>query len=247
MRKLTGVTGIVAFVVCVPLLGMLLIKPDPGIRPDPDDDTSVINECFEVSVREENGIFYYKPEILTGILMYCVIPEEAAFTSSEDYIVKMDEVYDPEQEYLKALAIVCRSCIVAAWEAEQCPEVLDYDAMQFGARDFYRIIQADAIYTKIFSNTTSLPHSGMTPGGSDNRLNEIKQAVDATKGAVITRDGKVMAAPFFTTTPSGMLVGEAGDGVGFSLNFAYETAVSGMGFYEILKYFYDDIGVIIYE
>lgn len=94
MRKLTGVTGIVAFVVCVPLLGMLLIKPDPGIRPDPDDDTSVINECFEVSVREENGIFYYKPEILTGILMYCVIPEEAAFTSSEDYIVKMDEVYD---------------------------------------------------------------------------------------------------------------------------------------------------------
>lgn len=44
-----------------------------------------------------------------------------------------------------------------------------------------------------------------------------------------------------------MLVGEAGDGVGFSLNFAYETAVSGMGFYEILKYFYDDIGVIIYE
>lgn len=91
---------------------------------------------------------------------------------------------------------MCRSCIVAAWEAEQCPEVLDYDAMQFGARDFYRIIQADAIYTKIFSNTTSLPHSGMTPGGSDNRLNEIKQAVDATKGAVITRDGKVMAAPF---------------------------------------------------
>ena len=84
-------------------------------------------------------------------------------------------------------------------------------------------------------------------GGRDNRFNEIGQAVDATKGAVITRDGKVMTAPFFTTTPSGMLVGEAGNGVGFSLNFAYEMAVSGMGFYEILKYFYGDIRVIIYE
>ena len=235
MRKLTGVTGVIAFAVCVPLLGMLLIKPDQRIREEPDDDTSVIDESFEISVREENGIFYYKPEILTGILMYCVIPEDTAFTSSEDYIVRMDEVYDPEQEFLKALSIVCRSCIVAAWEAEQRPEVLDYDAMQFGVQDFYRVIQADAVYTKVFSN------------GSDNRFNEIKQAVDATKGAVITRDGKVMAAPFFTTTPSGMLVGEAGDGVGFSLNFAYEMAVSGMGFYEILKYFYDDIGVIIYE
>lgn len=239
MRKLTGV---LAFVVCVPLIGMLLVKPDHRIIEEEDDDTSVINESFEISVREENGIFYYRPEVLTGVLMYCVIPEETAFTSSEDYIVKMDEVYDPEQEYLKALAIVCRSCIVSAWEAEQCPGVLDYDTMQFGARDFYKIIQTDAVYTKVFSNAVLMPF-----GGSDNRLNEIKQAVDATKGAVITRDGKVLAAPFFTTSPSGMLVGEAGNGVGFSLNFAYDMAVSGMGFYEILKYFYDDIGVIIYE
>lgn len=84
-------------------------------------------------------------------------------------------------------------------------------------------------------------------GDKDNRLNEIRQAVEATKGAVITRDGDVIAAPFFTTAPSGMLVGEAGEGLGFSLNFAYDMAVSGMGFYEILKYFYGDIRVIIYE
>ncbi len=239
MRKLTGV---IAFIVCVPLIGMLLIKPDKHNQKEQEDDTSVIDESFEISVKEDNGTFYYKPETLTGFLMYSVIPEDTEFTSSEDYIVKMDQVYDPEQEYLKALAIVCRSCIVSAWEAEQWPEVLDYDTMQFGAGDFYRIIQTDTVYTKVFSNMDSLPF-----GGRDNRFNEIGQAVDATKGAVITRDGKVMTAPFFTTTPSGMLVGEAGNGVGFSLNFAYEMAVSGMGFYEILKYFYGDIRVIIYE
>ena len=44
-----------------------------------------------------------------------------------------------------------------------------------------------------------------------------------------------------------MLVGEAGAGEGFSLNYAYELAVSGMNFYELLKYFYEDIRVIIYE
>lgn len=242
-------TGVMAFIVCVPLIGMLLIKPDKHIWKEGEDDTSVINESFEISVKEENGIFYYKPETLTGLLMYRAIPEDTAFSSSEDYIVKSDEVYyDPEQEYLKALAVVCRSSVVSAWETEQRPAVLDYNVMQFEAGGLYRIIQGNAVYTKVLSNSDALSGSSMLSFDNENvKLNEIKRAVDATKGAVITRDGKVMTAPFFTTSPSGMLVGEAGDGVGFSLNYAYELAVSGMSFYEILKYFYDDIRVIIYE
>lgn len=40
---------------------------------------------------------------------------------------------------------------------------------------------------------------------------------------------------------------EAGDQVGFSLNYAYVLAAQGMDFYEILKYFYGDIRVNIYE
>ena len=44
-----------------------------------------------------------------------------------------------------------------------------------------------------------------------------------------------------------MLVSEAGNGVGFSLNYAYELAVQGMNFYEILKFFFDDFRVTIYE
>ncbi len=239
MRMLTGV---IIFIICAPLIGTWFIKPDKSDREEQESDTSVINECFEISVREENGTFYYKPETLTGLLMYRAIPEDAAFTSSEDYIVRFDEVYDPEQEYLKALAIVCRSCVVAAWEQAQRPEVLDYGTMKLEAQELHRIIQTDAVYLKVPPDANAL-----LCGGKDVKLKEIWQAVDATKGAVITREGMVMAAPFFTTTSSDMLVGEAGAGEGFSLNYAYELAVSGMNFYELLKYFYEDIRVIIYE
>lgn len=239
MRKLAGV---IAFIVCVPLIGMLLVKPDKRIWKQKEDDTSVVDESFGISVREDIGTFYYRPERLTGLVMYRMIPEDTTFSESEDYIVVTDDVYDPEQEYLKALAIVCRSCIVSAWEDEQCPDCLDYDTMQLGAGDFYKIVQCDAVHTRVLTYNNVLLNDSRK-----NMMNEIEQAVDATKGAVITRDGKVMTAPFFTTTPSDMLVREAGDGIGFSLNYAYELAVSGMNFYEILRYFYDNIRVTIYE
>lgn len=239
MKKLAGV---IAFIVCIPLIGSILIKPDKRVWKQKKDDTSVINESFEISVREDIGTYYYKPETLTGLLMYRMIPEDTTFSRSEDYIVRTDEVWDPEQEYLKALAIVCRSCIVYAWESGMRPEILDYGEMQLGAADFYKIVQTDAVNINVLSDSNVLPRdSGKI------KLDEIKNAVDATQGAVITRDGKVMTAPFFTTSPSDILVGEAGSGVGFSLNYAYELAVSGMNFYEILKYFFDDIRVIIYE
>ncbi len=67
MRKLTG---IVIFIVSLPLIGSILIKPDKRVWKEDEDDTSVINECFEIAVREDVGTFYYKPEILTRLMMY---------------------------------------------------------------------------------------------------------------------------------------------------------------------------------
>lgn len=239
---------IVVLIVCIPLIGMLFVKPDKRMWKEKEDDTSVINERFTISVKEDVGTFYYKPESLTGLMMYRVIPKDTIFSRSEDYIVRMDEVYDPEQEYLKALAIVCRSCIVAAWEAEQRPDIFDYRVMQLGTGGFYKIIQNDAVYSEVLMEDDSLSNEILLSFDCRHiKLDEIEKAVDATKGAVITRDGKVITAPFFTTSPSGMLVSEVGDGVGFSLNYAYELAVQGMNFYEILKYFFDDFRVTIYE
>lgn len=232
VRKLTR---IVVFIVCLPLVGSILIKPDKRMWKQEEEDTSVIDDSFKIAVAEDVGVFYYRPESLTGLMMYRVIPADAIFSGSEDYIVRMDEVWDPEQEYLKALSIVCRSNIVYAWEAEQHPDVLEFGRMQFGEVGFHDIIQADAANEVLSDDSRSI------------RLNEIERAIDATQGAVLTRDGKVITAPFFITTASDMLVSEPGGGVGFSLNYAYELAVEGMNFYEILKYFYDDFRVTIYE
>ncbi len=244
VRKLIG---ILLFIICLPLIGSILIKPDKRMW-EQEEDTSVIDECFEIAVREDIGTFYYKPETLTGRIMYCAIPKDTVFSSSEDYIVNMDVVYDPEQEYLKALAIVCRSCIAAAWEAQQRPEMLDYSAMQLGVDDLYRIVRTDAAADRVLSEADTVSNDiVLSFDGRRVRLDEIEQAVDATKGAVLTRDGRVITAPFFTTSPSDMLVSEAGNGVGFSLNYAYELAVQGMNFYEILKFFFDDFRVTIYE
>lgn len=224
------ISRLVTFIVCLPLIGTVFVKPDKGAWKTEECDAGGIDERFVICVEEDIGSFVFQPEQLTEFLMYKAIPEDMVFRSSEDYIAEADTVRDPEQEYLKALAIVCRSNLVAVWEAEQCPEVLDYEKLHFAANYFYRI------HTEATSDSDALV-----------KLNEIERAAQAVKGAVITKEGSVTAAPFFTTSPAGMLVSEAGDQVGFSLNYAYVLAAQGMDFYEILKYFYGDIKVNIYE
>ncbi|MDE7477074.1 MAG: hypothetical protein K2M91_03840, partial [Lachnospiraceae bacterium] len=110
VKKLTGV---IAFIVCIPLIGTIFIKADKSTWKRDEEDISALNEYFKICVKEDIGIFYYEPESLTELLMYRVIPEDTIFSSSEDYIVHEDSVHDFEQEYLKALSIVCRSNIVA--------------------------------------------------------------------------------------------------------------------------------------
>lgn len=221
---------LITFIVCLPLIGTVFIKPDKGAWKTEESDAGGMDERFVIRVEEDIGSFVFQPEQLIEFLMYKAVSEDMIFSSSEDYIAGVDTVRDPEQEYLKALAIVCRSNLVAVWEAEQCPEVLDYEKMHFAANYFYRI------HTEAVSDSDALV-----------KLNEIERAAKAVKGAVITKDGSVTTAPFFTTSPAGMLVSEAGDQVGFSLNYAYVLAAQGMDFYEILKYFYGDIRVNIYE
>ncbi|MDE7321539.1 MAG: SpoIID/LytB domain-containing protein [Lachnospiraceae bacterium] len=230
IKILRRIPKVIAFIVCIPLVGTMFVKPDKSVWKQEPDDVSFIDECFAVAVDEDIGIFYYSPEKFTELVMYRMIPEDIVFSTSEDFIAGVDAVRDPEQEYLKALSIVCRSNIVYAWESGQCPDILEYDTIKLEKTTFY----------KIHTDVRSDDEKGI-------RLKELQRAAEATKGAVITRENRVIAAPFFTTSASGMLVSEAGDGNGFSLNYAYELAQQGMDFYEILKYFFGDIKVNIYE
>ena len=227
MKKIAGV---LAFIICLPLIGTIFVKPERDRWKETENDISVINESFRVAVHEKIGTFTYLPEELTGLLMYRVVPKDIVFGGSEDLIAGEGTAYDPEQEYLKALAIVCRSNIVSAWEDCGTPGVLDFDKMGLELPYFYKIY-----------------HTAMPGTDAGIRFNEIKRAVTATYGAVITKENQVIAAPFFTSTRADLFVDEAGDGTGFSLNYAYELAKQGMNFREIIQYFFPDRKVIIYE
>ena len=62
MRKLTGV---LTFIVCVPLIGTIFIKPVREPWKQEDEDVSVLDESYQVVVEEEIGTFYYQPEMLS--------------------------------------------------------------------------------------------------------------------------------------------------------------------------------------
>lgn len=227
MKKIAGV---LAFIICLPLIGTIFIKPERDRQQKTQNDISVINQSFQVVVHEEIGTFSYLPEEFTVLLMYRMIPKDIVFGGSEDFIAGEDTAYDPEQEYLKALSIVCRSNIVSAWEDCGMPKVLDFDKIGMDISCFYKIY-----------------HTAAQNSDEGIKLKEIKRAVAATDGAVITKEDEVIAAPFFTSTRADLFVDEAGDGTGFSLNYAYELAKQGMNFKEIIQYFFLDRKVTIYE
>lgn len=221
-KKVEHILKFTAFIICIPLMATIFVRPEQRVRVRKDYDTNIINERFTIMVDEDIGVFYYTPEQFTQRIMYRMIPPEMTFSVSEDYIAGTGKAHDPEQEYLKALSVVCRSNILAAWEAQQCPDILKYDSMGLGQTCFYNI----------------------PPG--DTRFKEIQKAAEATGGAVVTNENGVAAVPFFTSTPSDILVSQAGNGTGFSLNFSQELARRGMDFYEILKYFLGSVQVKIY-
>ncbi len=228
MKKILRVFIIV---ISLPLIGSLLVKPPKTARDTTQsdaakNDASAINSAFLVTVHESRGDFYYAPEKIVELMVAAQIPEEIVFSQGEDYVETASQsAYDSEQEYLKALAIVLRTNLVYEWEREGRPENLDLDSTGLCIQE----LRTD------------------TDGEDAVKKKEIERAVAFTYGAVITKEKNVIAAPFFTSSQGSLLVEEAGEGDGFSLNYAYFLAQDGMDFYKILQRFYDGISVVIYE
>lgn len=213
-------------IIGLPLIGSLFLRPGKAVQNEAKNDTDAINYGFSVTVHEYRGDFSYQPEEALELMMAAQIPKEIAFSEGEDFVENAQSAaYDSEQEYLKALAIVLRTNLIYAWERGGCQKTLDFD-----------------------STGLCIKRLRMDAGKEEAiKINEIKKAVSATRGVVIAKDERVTAAPFFTSAPGSMLINEAGDGVGFSLNYAYHLAEGGMDFYKILQYFYDGISAVIYE
>lgn len=215
-------------VLALPITAALLVKPTDIWRRGAENDEDIPDWGFTVIVHESRGDFRYSPEEAVELMAAAQLPEEIDFIGGGALAEASSGLaHDFRQEYLRALAIVLRTNLVYVWESEGCPESLDFD-------------------------DTGLQVRYLTDAEEDSaKKSEIEEAVKYTYGAVITNEKKVIAAPFFTSSQSSMFVGEAGEGVGFSLNFAYLLAKDGMDFYEILKYFYvetsTDISIEIYE
>lgn len=228
MKKILKVLFIV---IGLPLIGSLLVKPPKAVRDTrqnerTENDASVLNSAFMVTVHESRGDFHYTPEKIVELMVAAQIPEDIVFSEGEDFVETASQsVYDIEQEYLKALAIVLRTNLVYVWGREGCPQNLDFDSTGLCIKE----LRTDAGGTEMV------------------KKREIERAVVYTYGAVITKEESVIAAPFFTSSQGSMLVEEAGEGDGFSLNYAYFLAKEGMDFYKILQRFYDGISVAIYE
>lgn len=222
MKKILKV---IILVLIIPVIGSMLIKPEKIQRITVEKQVSTLDTYFRVTVQEDKGSFHYSPEEIVEYMTAAQLPESISFHEGEAYVeTSPQSAYDMEQEYLKALAIVMRTNLVNIWKNAGCPDELDFKSSGLCLKR----LRADIYEEKIIKN-------------------EISKAVEFTGGAVITKENKVIPAPFFTSSESSMLIEEAGDGIGFSLNYAYFLAKEGFDFYEILKYFYDGISVYIYE
>ncbi len=203
------------FIICVPVAASFIIKPEQRISEEGKNDIDVTELPFSVIVKESNGTYEYTPEDIVPYMVSALVPW--------DVLSDFDDTVNPakkRQEYLKALAIICRTNLVYEWEQHMRPKHLD--------------LYKSGLYIKKRSGN---------PSGFD----EIVEAVRDTTGAVITDKNSerrtVIAAPFYTTSDWDISIGMAGRGDGLSVNYAAELAKEGKDFNEILNYFYDDIQI----
>lgn len=206
-------------IICLPLIASLFIKPDRSEREKKETDTKVTNLPFMVMIYENKGTFGYEPEETVGSMVAAIAPMDdlSDFADIENFS-------GIQQEYLKALAVVCRTNLVHAWELEGRPDNFDFDKYGLPAK-------------KMKANE---PVS-----------DEIRKAVEDTAGAVMAdvdlNEKTVIAAPFFTSSDWDIQLGEVGEGEGLSVNYAWLLACEKYSFSEILKYFFENIQIIIMQ
>lgn len=205
-----NLSRLLIFILCVPLIARLFIKPDtPGEdrKKEPRDEELP----FMVAIDEDKGSFRYEPERIVDYMMAAIVPWE---TLSEQ--IPSDGA---RQEYLKALAVLCRTNLIYEWYQKDCPQLLE---------------MADCgLYMKRLHADSP-------------QLVEIRNAVEDTRGAVITDDkSAVIAAPFFTSSDWDIRILSAGEGDGFSLNYGILMARDGMGFAELLNMFFENIKIVV--
>ncbi len=205
-----NLSRLLIFILCVPLLARLFIKPDTEGQ-ERERQPAEGEPPFTVAVDGDKGSFRYEPEHTVDYMMAAVVPWETL--SGE---IALENV---RQEYLKALAVLCRTNLIYEWQQAGYPEVLAWKDCGL----YMKRLRADSP-----------------------ELCEIRSAVEATRGAVMTDESNaVIAAPFFTSSDWEMQIHSVGEGEGFSLNYGVLMARDGADFAGILNGFFENIKIIV--
>ena len=59
------ISRLITFIVCVPLIGTVFVKPDKGEWKQEENEEGGMDERFVIRVEEDIGRFVFKPEQLT--------------------------------------------------------------------------------------------------------------------------------------------------------------------------------------
>ncbi len=208
----------IIFIVVVPIIASIIIKPDRVDKSEEENDKDVIFLPFSVIIEDDKGTYEYTPE--------SIIPYMVNALTSWELLSEFDDTVNPaakRQEYLKALSIVCRSNLIYIWEQQGRPERFD--------------ICKSGLHIKNYCDALKFDEA---ESAAEATLGAVITNADSEKGAV-------MAAPFYTTMDWDMTLGIAGEGDGLSLNYAALLAKEGKDFYSILNYFYKNMQITIFN
>ena len=208
----------IIFIVVVPIIVSMIIKPDRVDKSEEENDKDVIFLPFSVIIEDDKGTYEYTPE--------SIIPYMVNALTSWELLSEFDDTVNPvakRQEYLKALSIVCRSNLIYIWEQQGRPKRLD--------------ICESGLHIKNYDDAQKFDEA---ESAAEATLGAVITNADSEKGAVI-------AAPFYTTKDWDITLGIAGKGDGLSLNYAALLAKEGKDFYSILNYFYKNMQITIFD
>lgn len=206
---------ILLFIICLPLIASLLIKPDEYTSQKEETDIDVIDLPFSVIVKDDKGTYEYAPEDIVPYMVSALVPW--------DILAEFDDTINPakkRQEYLKALSIICRTNLVYAWEQQLRPKCID--------------LYKSGLYMKSRSGN---------PSGFDEIVQAAQETEGAVITDANSNRRTVIAAPFYTTSDWDLLLGIEGEGDGLSINYAARLAKEGKDFFAILNYFYENIQI----
>lgn len=146
---------------------------------------------FTVLIQEDKGRFFATPDELVVLMIGGMLSPARV-----EKILPKDKT--ERLEFWKMAAVICRTNLVAYWESQERPEnfIFPKDILCMISRENYcKIYETSSIYS--FNKNLCLQSANTTSGEPLSMHQEICQAIDDTRGEILTYLGETIEAPYF--------------------------------------------------